>query len=90
MGRPEFKLKMALADHFRMPKFFPQASGSMWELTAAQRALLMGPEKKRRGQKLYSQSELEAIVERGNRPKTPADVTTDVVMYGEALNGASG
>lgn len=93
MGRSEFRFKMTLADHLQFSKGF--AGTSIWDLTAAQRALLIGPserEKRLRGRRLYSQDELEALVRANSKSTeerlTPPDVTDDIVTYGEALNGA--
>lgn len=44
MRRPEFKVKLDLAGLYGLDKGFP-GSQSVWSLTAAQRALLLGPPK---------------------------------------------
>jgi hypothetical protein len=65
MTRPEFKLKMDLAGVFGFFKGFG-ADMSVWQLTAAQRTILLGPDKEQKGKKpkkLYKMAELRALTE---------------------------
>jgi len=66
MTRPEFKLKMDLAGVFGFFKGFGASDLSVWKLTAAQRAILLGPDKQesaRKPKKLYKMAELRALTE---------------------------
>jgi hypothetical protein len=66
MTRPEFKIKMDLAGVFGFFKGFGPTV-SVWKLTAAQRAILLGPDQpatKTAPTKKLSLDELRALTER--------------------------
>ena len=60
--RPEFDLKMKLVGFFNHPNLFPGQTSS-WQLTAAQRALLMGPDKneKNKPKKMLSAADIKVL-----------------------------